>query len=162
MAATGEIMSIAEFRTSFGRDDQRYEYWDGKAVPKSMPTWVHGFLQIVLGQLLREVGYKPASEVELRIVPDYRPKPDVIATKKKLEQPYPTSALEVVVEILSEEDVMEYVLNKCERYLAWGFQLVYVVDPAARRVYQWSEGGLMIVSELAGIASTRIWAMLDE
>ncbi|MBV8069449.1 MAG: Uma2 family endonuclease [Acidobacteriaceae bacterium] len=162
MVATAERLSFAEFKALYGRNEESYEYWNGRAVPKSMPKWIHGALQIILGQLLIQAGYKPAAEVELRIHPDYHPKPDVIATKRKINEEYPTSGLEVVIEILSEEDAMEYVLDKCEHYLAWGCEGIYVVDPSAKRIYHWNQRGLEIVSELAGIPGERIWAMLDE
>jgi hypothetical protein len=72
----------------------------GEAVPKAAPTWIHGFLQIIIGNLLIAQGYKAGSEVELRIDPSAFPKLDVIATKGPIETPYPTHAVEVVVEIL--------------------------------------------------------------
>jgi hypothetical protein len=50
--------------------------------------------------LLTQAGYLTASEVELRIDPDARPKPDIIASKTKPAGPYPTSGVDVVVEIV--------------------------------------------------------------
>ena len=46
-----------------------------------MPTWIHGLLQAIIGRLLHESGYAAGAEVELRIIPDAHPKPDVIATE---------------------------------------------------------------------------------
>ena len=116
---------------------------------------------MVLGDLLRGAGYKRGSEIELRIVPDYHPKPDVIATRGHLERPYPTQPLEVVVEILSAEDGMTFLLEKCATYKQWGFGSVYVADPEARVVYEWTDRGLLRTEDLASIPVNEIWSALD-
>lgn len=162
MAAIADKMSFAEFQLAHERNDQRFEYWNGRAVQKGMPTWIHGLIQAILSWLLAEAGYKAASEVELRIAPEYHPKPDVIATKGKVEQPYPTSSLEVVIEILSEDDKMEFLVEKCQKYSAWGFQHIYVIDSAAKLVFQWKPNGLEIVQDIASIPTARLWAAVDE
>ncbi|MDQ2840318.1 MAG: hypothetical protein M3Y72_04615 [Acidobacteriota bacterium] len=69
-----------------------------------MPTWVHGLLQHKIMDLLNEAGLISALEVELRIEPDAHPKPDVVATTKLPNGPYPTEGLDVVVEIISEDN----------------------------------------------------------
>lgn len=56
--------------------------------------------------LLSEAGYRAGSEVKLKIDPRSHPIPDVIATRGRVELPYPTKAVEIVIEILSEEDSM--------------------------------------------------------
>ena len=96
-------------------------------------------LQGILVELLRHVGFKAASEVKLEIAPGFHPVPDVVATAGPIENPYPTKALEVVIEILFDEDPMSRLLTKCRTYQAWGFQQIYVVDLAARLVFRWSE-----------------------
>ena len=106
MAAIAERLTFLEFQSQFGHGDRSYEYWHGEAIPKGTPTWVHGLLQGIVIELLRQAGYIAGSEVELRIDPDAHPKPDVIATSGKVEEPYPTTAVNVVVEILSEDDAM--------------------------------------------------------
>ncbi|MGH9584753.1 MAG: Uma2 family endonuclease, partial [Bryobacteraceae bacterium] len=78
---------FAEFQQKHSLSDTAYEYWRGEAIPKGMLTWIHGFLQSLLCNLLNAAGYKTGGDVELRIVPDANPRPDVIATKSKLEIP---------------------------------------------------------------------------
>ncbi len=161
MAATVQNLSFAEFQLAYGGLDQSFEYWDGQAVSKAMPSWVHGVLQATLAGLLRRADYKSGSEVELRIVSKYYPKPDVIATRGRIESPYPTEPFDVAVEILSPEDSMSFLLEKCSAYSEWGIGLVYVVDPDTRVVYEWTERGLNRTAELAAIPVREIWLALD-
>lgn len=162
MAATFEHLSIGDFQLKYSRSERAYEYWHGRAIPKAMPTWVHAFLQFLISNLLFEAGYKPGPEVDLRIAPDAIPRPDIIATRGKLEHPYPTKAVEVVVEILSPDDSMSYLLEKCSAYQEWGFEFIYVVDPESRRVYRWTANSLQNVTTLVSIPVAEIWKKLDE
>lgn len=162
MAAVSHTLNAAEFEAQYGREKPHYEFWYGEAVQKSIPTWIHGLLQRIVMELLGEAGYKPGSEVKLKIDSEFQPVPDVVATKGLIESPYPTNALEVVVEILSDDDSMSRLLAKCRMYERWGFQGVYVVDPSARVVFRWSEHRLEEVEFLAGQPSRRIWAALDK
>ncbi len=161
MAAVTEKLSFADFQGKYGRCERSYEYWNGEAVPKAMPTWIHGLLQAILCRLLWQAGYKSGSEVELRIDSKFCPKPDVIATRGKIETPYPTRAVEVVIEILSQEDSMALVLEKCDSYARWGFQYIYVIDSGTRRVFQWSGRGLETKDSLVTIPAEQIWSAFD-
>src|SRR5689334_7310253 len=100
MPAVAEKLTFPEFESKYERSERSYENWYGAAFPKGIPTWIHGLLEGIIMQLLGEAGYLAGAEVELRIVPDAHPKPDVIATTGEIEDPYPTKAVDVVVEIL--------------------------------------------------------------
>jgi Uma2 family endonuclease len=155
-------LSYEQFREQFERGDKSYEYWYGEAVPKGMPTLIHGFLQMIIMMLLHEAGFHAASEVELRIEAGARPKPDVIAGKTITKERYPTKAWDVVVEILSEDDSFMVLRGKCKKYQEWGFGKIYLVDPTDRSVAEWKEGIIAPCSELASIPVQRIWDALDQ
>ena len=121
MVAVAENLTFAEFQAQYSKLDRAYEFWYGRAIPKSMPTWIHGLLQLLIGELLREAGYIAGSEIELRIDRAAHPRPDLIATRSSVETPYPTKAVDVVAEILSPDDSMIYIVEKCQNYRAWGF-----------------------------------------
>ena len=161
MAVVAEKLTFLEFQSKYERGDRSYEYWRGEAVPKGMPTWLHGLLQRIVMELLTEAGYISAAEVELRIDPQARPKPDVIATKGEVEEPYPTKAVDVVVEILSEDDPLSYLLEKCQAYRAWGFEYIYVVNPESRQVFRWTGTALEVSGHLTSVPAARVWEQLD-
>jgi Uma2 family endonuclease len=119
MATVATKLSLAEFELQYGGEKPYYEYWYGEPVQKSMPTWLHSLLQKVLVNLLSKAGYKAGAEVKVKIVQEFHPIPDVIATRSPIEHPYPTKPLEVVVEILSDTDPMSRVVSKCLRYQEW-------------------------------------------
>jgi Uma2 family endonuclease len=162
MVAVAENLTLSEFQAKYEKGDRSYEFWRGRAMPKGMPTWIHGLLQLIIGELLKETGYIAGSEVELRIESDARPRPDVIATRGAVEIPYPTSAVDVVVEILSPDDSMAYMIEKCRAYHAWGFPGIYVVDPDSRSVFRWTEEALELSNVLASIPAEKIWEELTQ
>ena len=163
MATATHKLTLQEFESQYADTDRSYEFWDGEAVPKGMPTWIHGLLQAILTQLFREAGLRAGGEVELRIDPNRRPKPDVIAmvrTNKPLER-YPTEGLDYVVEIVSEDDNYSHLKDKCRSYEAWNFGHIIVVDPSDRSVVEWKHGAMLPVTEIAGFSVDRIWTELD-
>lgn len=162
MATLLPTLTLAEFEARFGHEKPYYEFWYGEAIQKSMPSWIHGLLQGILIGLLRQAGYKAASEVKLKVNTAFQPVPDVIATKGHIDLPYPTKALEIVIEILSDDDPMSRLLTKCRTYQDWGFSEIYVVDPTARLVFRWSGHQLQEVNLIAGQAASSIWTALDK
>jgi hypothetical protein len=50
----------------------------------------------------------------------------VVVTRTKPRGAYPTTGLEVVVEILSEDDSYLYLKDKCREYQEWGFSHIVV------------------------------------
>jgi Uma2 family endonuclease len=69
MATPTAKLTPEQFQEQFGSGERAYEFWYGEAVPKSIPTWIHGLLQVVISRLLKGAGFYAASEVELRIDP---------------------------------------------------------------------------------------------
>lgn len=162
MSTIAQKLTLAEFEQQYGHEKPYYEFWDGQAVQKCVPTWLHGLLQGILIELLAQSGYKAGSEVKLKVDTGFQPIPDVIATHGRVELPYPTKAVEIVIEILSEEDPMSRVLTKCRAYEGWGFEQVYVIDPEARIVFCWAGHQLEEVSHVDSISVDRIWTALDQ
>jgi Uma2 family endonuclease len=115
----------------------RLEYWYGEAIPKPMPTWLHSALQRILADLFESAGYNSAVELELRISPDWEPKPDVAAALL-VEEPYPTRPIEIVAEVLSPEDQRPRVLAKCREYHRIGIGQIFVLDPLNRTARIWN------------------------
>jgi Uma2 family endonuclease len=168
MAAAADRLTLADFERQYGDLKPYHEYWFGEAVPKAMPTWLHGLLQLVIGALLKEAGYKAGSEIKLRISPDFEPVPDVIATLGPIELPYPTKPIDVVVELLSPEDSFRRVVRKCRMYADWGIPVIAVLDPEGREGWAWDRDAqalqptaAIVLNNGNRIAISRIFEELD-
>jgi len=136
MATATSHLTLEEFHRRFGDSEKPYrEYWFGEVVAKPMATVLPGVVQFVLMLLLHARGWKSASEVRLKISGEFEPVPDVIASRERLEQPYPTKPLELCVEILSPEDRLKKVFEKAGYYLSFGVKYVWIVDPQARTAW---------------------------
>jgi Uma2 family endonuclease len=166
-AVTQEHLTLEEFHAfeHSRTDGPRYEYWFGKAVPKAMPTWLHSELQALLLGLLKQLGYYSAIELELRILPDWHPKPDVAAASFR-EQPYPTKPIEIVAEVLSPTDKPSEVNEKCRNYEKCGIGQIYVFDPQKRTAEIWMADRLVAIEMLRlpnGVTYpvSAIWNELD-
>lgn len=72
--------------------------------------------------------------------PDYEFVPDVIAAEGYLEDPYPTRAFEVVVEILSPQDRFSRVLRRRRLYEKRGILQIVLIDPVDRIVWRFENG----------------------
>jgi len=162
MATVAGKLTLFEFQIEVREERTVLRVLARDAIPKAIPTWIHGLLQRIMLEFLTEAGYIAASEVELRIAADAHPKPDVIGTSGEIEGPYPTRALDVVVEILSEDDPMPYALEKCQDYSAWGFAYIYVVNSESRQLFRWTGSALELSSEFTSIPAARIWQRLDQ
>lgn len=139
MAAEPLPLSIEEFHKLCDDAKPAYEYWFGEAVQKSMPTILHGIVQFLIATLLERAGWNTSLEVRLKIVPDVEPVPDVIAVQGKFRGPYPTAAPELCVEILSPRDTLPQALEKAKRYISWGSQCVWTIDPEKRTAWALSK-----------------------
>jgi Uma2 family endonuclease len=164
MATVLQPLSLEEFRTRYRDEKPYFEYWFGEAIQKTRPTWLHSVLQRIVGEALLRAGYKSGSEVELRIDPEWEPVPDVIGTLKPIKD-YPTEPVEIVVEILSPDDKLMRVIQKCHHYERIGTERIFVMDPVDKLAWQWKSDSLEAITQLLlpnGVAIDEIWRQLDE
>ncbi|HEX4167621.1 MAG TPA: Uma2 family endonuclease [Bryobacteraceae bacterium] len=161
-------LSLKEFRCRYAGEKPSYEYWFGEAIQKPMPTWLHTILCRLLVERLRGAGYKSGQEVELRFSDDWCPVPDVIGAQR-IEQPYPTTAVDVVAEVLSPEDRMQRIWEKCEHYEGIGIPTIFVLDPKLRRAWEWnrSNKNLEVIERMSlpngrEISVEELWLELDQ
>jgi Uma2 family endonuclease len=135
MAAQPSPLSVEEFHRRFDGAKPAYEYWFGEAVRKPLPTMLHGIVQYVIAMLLERAGWFISLEARLKVVPGAEPVPDVIAVKNKPKGSYPTQSPELCVEVLSPSDRLSEALEKARRYLSWGSQGVWIIDPEKRTAW---------------------------
>lgn len=141
-----------------------WEYRSGAAYRKPVPTRLHGLLAALLADLLRLAGYISSVEVEVRLTPDWSPRPDVLGELQGGDEKYPRS-VDVVCEVLSEG---EDILPKCRDYWATGRVGQIFVFEIERKTIQTWDGSALIPSDnlLLGngvtITAGRIWRELEE
>lgn len=134
--ATGTHISLEEFHARYA-NESGYEYWFGEVIQKSAPAWLHAILQSLLAEIFFEHGYFSGSELDLRISPDFQPRPDVAASLELETRGYPTKPIDIVAEILSPDDSHDRLIEKCRHYAELGIHQIYVFDPIGRAAAQW-------------------------
>jgi Uma2 family endonuclease len=139
-AVAEQKLSLEEFHARYDGEKPYYEYWEGVAVQKSMPTRLHGLIQKILMRLLDGLGYESVAEITLKLDPAYEPIPDVIAAEGPIGDPYPAAPFEIAIEILSPDDSFSRVLRKCRLYERWGIRQIVVIDQKERLVRRFENG----------------------
>lgn len=142
-------VSLEEFQTRYANEGP-YEYWFGEVVEKSAPTWLHAILQSLLGEIFYEQGYFSGPELDLRISREFQPRPDVAASLELESTGYPTRPIDMVAEILSPDDNLARMQEKCRYYADLGIKRIYVFDPVDRWAAEWNRDSneLQRVNEL--------------
>ena len=135
MASITASLTLQEYHARYA-SQSGCEYWFGEVVRKAVPTWLHSILQVVLSEVFTLAGYTAGSELELRIDPEWEPRPDVAASLH-VEHPYPTRPVDIVAEVLSTDDRMLQVLEKCEHYERIGIPRIFVFDPESKKAWEW-------------------------
>jgi Uma2 family endonuclease len=142
---TGTAVSVEEYlRTSYDPD---VEYVDGQLVERSVGERQHSRVQAILARVLglleRERGFEVFTEQRVVIDEHNRYRiPDVCVKALPYE---PTSVLsrpDLVIEILSPDDTLKEVSDKCLDYVAAGIPAIWIVDPYRQSVYTYDAAGL--------------------
>jgi Uma2 family endonuclease len=161
------LLTLEEFRNRYADEKPYYEYWFGEAIQKSGPFWLHCLLQAILTEILTRAGYRAGPELELRIDSDWQPKADVAAALT-IEHPYPTKPIDVVAEVLSPDDRMSRVFEKCRQYARIGIVKIFVLDPESKSAWEWDRETDNLERILSinlpngeNIAVAEIWSELD-
>src|SRR5579875_1287310 len=127
MAAIAQSVDLSfdEFVRQYESSEPRYEYLEGELVPKPMASWIHGLIQLIIGNLLLEAGYFSGAEITCKMERHY-PVPDIAAVRGAPDSKYAVQPPDVVVEILSDEGEKPRLMRKIERYASWGCPHIYV------------------------------------
>jgi Uma2 family endonuclease len=138
MKAVTDELTRERFRDTYVDCKPYYELLNGEALQKAVPTKLHSVLQTVLVFLLKELGFKPRTELTLAIDEKWEPIPDVCGVLGPDDgEPYPTRPIPLVIEILSPKDPFTRVIEKCRKYSAWGVPDILVFDPLGRQAWHW-------------------------
>ena len=135
---TKTAIPVEEYlHTSFPGVD--HEYRDGELAERTMPDYLHGRTQILLGvffENLRQVlSVYACAETRMKLREGLYLIPDVAVFCPSPPALLPDSPPLIAIEVLSPDDRLTAVREKLQEYRAWGVPHVWLVDPHSRRLY---------------------------
>ncbi|MEX0783403.1 MAG: Uma2 family endonuclease [Dehalococcoidia bacterium] len=137
---TSTRLTLEEFLAMPDIDERRLELIDGEVEEKMSPTWDHGELTIVLGELLRRMGRAAAEPRAIIPESDTRagssPLPDLAfyRSRRPGAGEWMESPPDLAVEILSPNQIRTTVRAKVDLYRSFGIPVVWVFDLERRSV----------------------------
>lgn len=120
------------------------EYVDGHLIQKSMPTWQHGILQAWIASLILRLypRFVVGSEVRAHLRPTEFRVPDILVDlPANVNSSYAEQPAYLCIEILSPEDRLGAMFEKCERYHDWGVPHCWIIDPQKRKSWTYPCSG---------------------
>lgn len=151
MAST-TLLTVDQYLAKYVNAKQGPEFVRGELFYRSMPKWLHGKIQILIGARLQTVG-SASSELHLRLSDDVIRIADVAMFAQTPDEETPSMPPWVVVEIISPDDKHEDVFEKLREYRAWGVENIWVVEPRLKEFHVFDSRGLTEVKafELPGL-----------
>jgi Uma2 family endonuclease len=124
------------------------DYVHGEVVERSLPTLVHAQIQalliVLLARLLPRVQLTLLTEPRLQIESDlYRVADVAVYQGARPEGRYGTSPPYIAIEIVSPDDRYNDLTERLEDYRRWGVPHVWLVDPQRKRLWEYTEAGLL-------------------
>jgi Uma2 family endonuclease len=167
MAAS--LVPIEDYLKTFS--DTHCEYVGGVLIEKPMPTWMHAVLQAWISALVmrKYPQYLAGGEVHARLTKTEFRLPDIAVQRREIveQETYAERPPVLCVEILSREDQLAAIFEKCERYHRWGVPMCWVIDPVTREAWMFEHGGEpslerdeLVASEIH-LALAEVFSVLD-
>ncbi len=135
------LLSLEDYFHSSPQPD--VEFIDGRTEPKPMTGFIHGNVQLLLGQWFLD----HASEWRIRVSAETRTQvslsrvrlPDIVVTDRHL--PYDPGALTspplLAIEVLSPHDTFQELNDRARDLWAMGVRAIWLIDPSRREHYVW-------------------------
>ena len=141
-------IGVEEYLGLVFEDRPEPDYVDGEVVERALPTPIHSQIQALLILLFAPLAAKfglmlrPEIRVQIR-ARRFRVVDLAVFQEPKPEGRYATNPALVVIEILSPDDRHSRMADRLEDFRRWGVPNVWVVDPQLKRVYEYTEAGLL-------------------
>ena len=124
------------------------DYVDGEVVERSLPTPIHSRIQALLillfAPLMSPFGLLLQPELRMRVAPRrFRVVDFAVFRNARPEGRYAEMPPLVAVEIMSPDDRLGKMKVRLEDYRRWGVPHVWLVDPRRKRLYEYTEAGLL-------------------
>ena len=124
------------------------DYVDGEVVERSLPTPIHSQIQALLAvffaALSTRVRLVMMSELRVRIEPRlFRVIDFTVYLGSRPEGRFAEAPAFVAIEIVSPDDRRGRLKERLEDYRRWGVPHIWLVDPQRKRLYEYTEAGLL-------------------
>jgi Uma2 family endonuclease len=141
-------IGVEEYLALVFDDRPEPDYVDGEVVERALPTPVHsqiqGLLILLFAPLITRFRLLLLPELRVRIEPRrFRVVDLAVYRDSRPEGRYATTPAFVAIEIVSPDDRRGQLTHRLEDYRRWGVPHVWLVDPQRKRVYQYTEAGLL-------------------
>ncbi len=145
VAAPPRFVSIEEYLRTAYRPD--CDYVDGVIEERNLGERDHSWIQLKLGSFFlsrfAQTGIIALPEWRFQIRPSRFRVPDLVVVRGKPEEQILTKQPLLCVEILSPEDTLSRVNTRVQDYLQFGVPVVWVIDPAERKVWIYRPTGMI-------------------
>jgi Uma2 family endonuclease len=124
------------------------DYVHGEVVERTLPTPIHGQIQALLAvffaALSTRVRLVMMSELRVRIEPRlFRVIDFTVYLGSRPEGRFAETPAFVAIEIVSPDDRQGRLKERLQDYRRWGVPHVWLVDPQRKRLYEYTEAGLL-------------------
>jgi len=124
------------------------DYVHGEVVERALPTPIHSQIQAALillfAPLITRFRLLLLPEIRVRVQPRlFRVIDLAVYRDLRPEGRYATTPAFVAIEIVSRDDRYGRLTHRLEDYRRWGVPHVWLVDPELKRLYEYSEAGLL-------------------
>jgi Uma2 family endonuclease len=143
------LISLEEYlQTSYDPD---VEFVDGNLVARNMGDWLHSLVQSnILFSLRKKYPHlKVVPELRSRVTATRYRLPDICVLLAAPKNRYLLDSAYLVIEVLSEGDVMSAVMEKLKEYAAQGVENIWLIDPRVQIISSYRPPALI---ELEGEA----------
>jgi Uma2 family endonuclease len=130
--------------------DERPEpdYVDGEVVERALPTPIHSQIQALLTLLFGPLAirFRLVLLPELRVLVQpgrFRVVDLAVYRDSRHEGRYAATPAYLAIEIVSPDDRHSELTERLEDYRRWGVPHIWLVDPQLKRVYEYTESGLL-------------------
>ena len=162
--AAGTQISVEEYLHTVYRPD--CDYVDGVVEERNLGELDHGLTQLRLGHFFmsqfRQTGLLPITELRMRVSQARYRIPDVVVTRGKPNEQILTKPPLLCIEILSPEDRISRTNLRIQEYLDFGVPVVWLVDPAERRVWVYRKNGMEEAKDSVNLDGTDITVPFSE
>ena len=163
MAVSAQI-SVDEYLHTMYHPD--CDYVDGTVEERNLGerdhSWIQGRLVTFFLSQFRKTGIAALPEWRFQTKPTRFRIPDVVVTRGKPDEQILTKPPLLCIEILSPEDTFSRVNLRIQEYLDFGVPVVWLVDPAERRVWVYRKNGMEEVTDSVNLDGTDITVPFSE